>query len=81
MLSEDTPEVFAIPYKTRDNAFIVVTRISEPYGPGSEPVISVGCTLKGDVKNPTWKVHIPQDLINDVLMAVNFSMEDAGGTQ
>ena len=36
-----------IPYKDRENSYVVVKKIIEPYGPGSEPVISIGSTLKG----------------------------------
>ena len=69
-------ETYAIPYKDRKNSYIVVKRIDEAYGEGSDSVVSVGCTLKGDVENPTWKVHIPVDLISDVQLALQFAMED-----
>lgn len=59
-----------ISYKDRKNAYIVVKKIDEPYGPGSESVVSVGCTLKGDVDNPSWKVHIPMSLVDDVIESI-----------
>lgn len=59
-----------VPYKDRDNASIVVTHLEEPYGPGSQDVISVGCTLKDDVDNPTWKVHVPTNLLDEVIDAM-----------
>ena len=49
-------------YADRQNSYIMVRKINEPYGEDSETVISVGCTLKGDFENPTWKVHIPLHL-------------------
>ncbi len=72
-------KVHTIPYKTRDNSYIVVTKVDEPYGPDSESVVSVGCTLKGDVENPTWKVHIPQDLVKDVVIALLQYDDQLGG--
>jgi len=71
--------VHAIPYKARDNAYIVVSRISDPYGPGTDPVVSIGCTLKSDVRNPTWKVHIPEDLLDDVIQAMQLARFDEVG--
>jgi hypothetical protein len=58
-----------VPYRDRPKASIVVARIEEPYGEGSGPVLSIGSTLKGDVDNPTWKVHIPCDIVEEVLSA------------
>lgn len=63
-----------IPYKDRQNAYIVVKKIEEPYGPGSESVISIGSTLKGDVDNPTWKVHVPISIINSVVHGISESV-------
>jgi len=71
----DDKKIFAVPYKDRDEAYIVVRRIDEPYGSTSPSVVSVGCTLKGDVENPTWKVHIPAELVSDVVMALNSAMD------
>ena len=60
----------AIAYRDRKNAYIVVKKIDNPYGPGSGSVISLGSTLKGDVDNPTWKVHIPIELVSAVAQAL-----------
>ena len=49
-------------YADRENSYITVRKVNEPYGEGTETVISVGSTLKGDFENPTWKVHIPLHL-------------------
>ncbi len=57
-------------YPNRKNAFITVQTLEEPYGPGSEPVVSVGCTLKGATDDPTWKVHVPLALANQVADAI-----------
>jgi len=65
-----------IPYKKRKNAWIVVKRIDNPYGEGTESVISLGCTLKDELENPTWKVHIPVDLIEDVVSALKLAHDE-----
>lgn len=76
---QDNSNVFAVSYKNRENSYIVVSRIAEPYGPGSDPVVSVGCTLKGDIRNPTWKVHIPEDLLDDVIQSIQLARLDKAG--
>ena len=63
-----------IPYKDRENSYVVVKNIIEPYGPGSEPVISIGSTLKGDIENPTWKVHIPVNIVSAVVQGISDSI-------
>ena len=57
-------------YPNRKDAFITVQTLEEPYGPGSESVISVGCTLKGVIEDPTWKVHVPLTLAAQVADAI-----------
>ena len=56
-----------IPYRDKEKACIVVTKLEEPYGHGTGSVVSIGCTLKGDVNNPTWRVHVPTDLVPDLI--------------
>ena len=63
-----TSESFEHP--ERRNAFITVTTLENPYGPGTRSVISVGCTINGNTENPTWKVHIPVSLAAIVADAV-----------
>lgn len=64
------------PYKDREKSFIIVKEIHEPYGPGTEPVVSVGCTLKGNVEDPTWKVHIPKSILGDVIQSLKDVLEN-----
>lgn len=61
----------AIQYKDREKAFITIAEITEPYGEGSETVVSVGSTLKGDIDNPSWKVHVPVYMVDQVIAALN----------
>ena len=49
---------------------ISITKISQPYGPGSNDVASVGISLSGDSENPEWKVHIPLENLDDVIKAL-----------
>jgi len=60
----------AIQYKDREKAFITIAEITEPYGEGSETVVSVGSTLKGDIDNPSWKVHVPVYMIDQIIDAL-----------
>lgn len=53
-------------YSNRQKSYITVVLLDDPYGDGSEKVVSIGCTLKGDMQNPTWKVHVPLHLAESV---------------
>jgi predicted nucleotidyltransferase len=61
----------AMQYKDREKAFITIAEITEPYGVGTETVVSVGSTLKGDIDNPSWKVHVPVYMIDQMIAALN----------
>lgn len=49
---------------------ISVTKIKEPYGPGSNDVASIGISLAGKADDPEWKVHIPLENLDDVIKAL-----------
>jgi hypothetical protein len=49
---------------------ITVTTISEPYGPKSESVASIGISLQAGAEEPDWKVHIPKANIDAVISAL-----------
>ncbi len=53
-------------YNNRQKSYITVILLDDPYGEGTETVVSIGCTLKGDMQNPTWKVHVPLHLAESV---------------
>jgi hypothetical protein len=61
-------------YRDRDKASISVCLIQEPYGPGTESVVSVGCSLKGKPDEPSWVVHIPAYMAQDVAAALISTM-------
>ena len=53
-------------YRDRGESMICVKRLRKPYGSAPGDVVSVGCTLKNDPENPTWKVHVPTELVREV---------------
>ena len=52
------------------NGKITVTTVSEPYGPKSESVASIGISLQAGAEEPDWKVHIPKANIDAVIEAL-----------
>lgn len=59
-----------IPLSGTKKGVISVTKIDEPYGPGSATVASVGISLAGNANEPEWKVHIPLDNLDAVIEAL-----------
>ncbi len=57
---------------------VSVAHINEPYGEKSEPVVSIGVSLKGNIKNPEWKVHIPYENIDDLIEALQKAKDEFG---
>jgi hypothetical protein len=49
---------------------ISITTVSEPYGPKSESVASIGISLQVGAEEPDWKVHIPKANIDAVIAAL-----------
>jgi len=49
---------------------ITITTVSEPYGPKSESVASIGISLQAGASEPDWKVHIPKANIDAVITAL-----------
>ncbi|MEA2046810.1 MAG: hypothetical protein U9O64_00025 [Campylobacterota bacterium] len=49
---------------------ITITTVSQPYGPKSESVASIGISLQAGAEEPDWKVHIPKANIDDVITAL-----------
>jgi hypothetical protein len=52
------------------NGTINVTHIEEPYGEGSNNVVSIGISLKGSSDTMDWKAHIPYENIDDLISAL-----------
>ncbi|MDQ7046455.1 MAG: hypothetical protein Q9M39_02085 [Sulfurovum sp.] len=49
---------------------ISITTVSQPYGPKSESVASIGISLQAGAQEPDWKVHIPKANIDAVIAAL-----------
>ncbi|SMC09590.1 hypothetical protein [Nitratiruptor tergarcus] len=62
---------------TKDGV-VSVAHITEPYGEGSEPVVSIGISLKGNALDPEWKVHIPYENIDDLIEALELAKKEFG---
>ncbi len=56
---------------------ISVSSIEEPYGKGSNPVVSIGISLKGDIDEPDWKAHIPYENLDDLIAALQEAKEQS----
>ena len=59
-----------IPLSSTKKGVISVSKIEKPYGEDSNPIASIGISLKGDSDAQDWKVHIPMDNLEDVIKAL-----------
>jgi hypothetical protein len=57
------------------NGTISISHISEPYGEDSNPVVSIGISLKGEDSEPDWKAHIPYENLDDLIEALKEAKE------
>ncbi len=69
-MSTTVTQIDQMPLSGTKEGKITVTTVSEPYGPNSEPVASIGISLQADAKEPDWKVHIPKANIDAVITAL-----------
>lgn len=58
-----------------DNGKITVTTVEEPYGKGSDSVVSIGISLQANSEDPDWKVHLPKENIDAVITALQKAKE------
>jgi hypothetical protein len=54
---------------------ISVSKIEEPYGPNSAPVVSIGISLKAESEEPDWKAHIPFENLDELIAALKEAKE------
>lgn len=47
---------------------ISIANVTEPYGKGTEDVVSIGIALNGE--DVEWKTHIPYENIDEVIEAL-----------
>jgi len=57
---------------------IAISHLLQPYGENSDPVVSIGISLKGDSGNPDWKAHIPYANIDEVVATLLEAKEKYG---
>jgi hypothetical protein len=58
-----------IPLAHTKKGVISLTKIEQPYGPKSDPVVSIGISIAGG-ETPDYKVHIPIENIDDLISAL-----------
>ncbi len=63
---------------TKGKGTISVAHVTEPYGPKSNPVVSIGISLKGDIENPEWKSHIPYENLDELIEALELAKKTHG---
>ncbi|SFZ97541.1 hypothetical protein MNB_SV-5-505 [hydrothermal vent metagenome] len=69
-MSDKINKISEMPLSGTNDGKIVVNTIAEPYGPKSNSVASIGIFLQAGAKEPDWKVHIPKEDIDDVILAL-----------
>ena len=52
------------------NGSISISTITEPYGPKSDTVVSIGISLKENATEPEWKVHLPKANLEQIITAL-----------
>ena len=60
-----TTELGTLPLSGTKQGVISVSNVSEPYGKGTEDIVSIGISLNG--KDIEWKSHIPYSNLDDVI--------------
>ncbi|GEM_PF-285130 len=64
-------------FGTKDG-IVSVAHIDQPYGEESEPIVSIGVDLHGNITDPEWKVHIPYENIDDLIEGLTLAKENFG---
>ena len=70
MMSSTVTKVDELILSGTKDGKISITTITEPYGPKSESVASIGISLQAGAEEPDWKVHIPKANIDAVIAAL-----------
>ncbi len=77
-MSKNSTEIkFFSLYGTKDG-IVSVAHITEPYGEKSEPVVSIGVSLDGNLTHPEYRVHIPYENIDDLIEALELAKKEFG---
>jgi hypothetical protein len=57
-----------ISLKNTQNGKITIGIMEKPYGENSSGIVSIAITLDG--KNTDWKIHIPNENLDDVILTL-----------
>ena len=57
------------------NGEISIVTIAQPYGEKSESVVSIAISLQAGSEEPDWKLHIPKDNIDELIVALQKAKE------
>lgn len=60
-----TTELGKLPLSGTKKGIISISNVCEPYGKGTQDVVSIGISLNG--KDIEWKSHIPYENLDDVI--------------
>ncbi len=63
-----TTQLTTISLAGTKNGIISISNVTEPYGAGTQDVVSIGIALNG--KDVEWKAHIPYENIDEVVKAL-----------
>ncbi|WP_292658947.1 hypothetical protein [Nitratifractor sp.] len=74
-MAHEIQEIETMPLAGTESGKIEVAVIQEPYGAGSDAVVSIGIFLNGDNDEPDWKVHLPKENIDGVINALQKAKE------
>ena len=65
---KNTIEIKNIKLANTEKGVINISKIENPYGENSSPVVSVAISLNGE--NIDWKAHIPYENLDEVIEAL-----------
>lgn len=69
-MAKTITEISSFPLAGQDKGVVSIAKITEPYGEGSDPVVSIGITLDGKQENPDFKAHIPLANLDELIQAL-----------
>jgi hypothetical protein len=72
-LSKDNTVLNSFKLAGTKEGTISVSNIIEPYGKDSDPVVSIGISLKGNIDDPDWKAHIPHQNLDELIEALQLA--------
>lgn len=74
-MSEKSLQIEEISLNGTKNGKISIATIEQPYGEGSDSVVSVAIALQGNTDEPDWKIHLPKENIDAVISALQKAKE------